>query len=628
MVTYSHIKPVLRVSREGSMNTAASTTKTKIRQIISREVISVTPETPAEEAIARMAQARISCLIVAEKMRPLGIFTERDLVKLVNRMESFRDRPIRELMTSPVVTISGNMNIYEAYSLMLTNRIRHHVVVGQSGRMLGLMTQSDLINHLGHEYFLELRKIEQIMTTGVMTVASNAPISEALGIMAGPGISCVVVADHRIPLGIVTERDAVRMVAEGVDLETIPVSMVMSSPVLTVTTGTTVYEAALVMKREKIRRVVVVDKGGRIEGIITQSDIVKGLEGQYIESLKEIIRKKESIFQQTARELLDKTIFLDNILRSSTGMAIIATDSALKIKYFNPVAEELFGCCAASVIGRCAADLLVLEDIAPISLAKAREAVLSEGKCTFSAEMRKDGATFFYDGSMSGILDKQDKVAGFVLVLNDITERRQNEDTIHHMAYHDALTGLPNRVLLNDRLGQALASANRTGTRGALMILDLDRFKDINDSLGHSMGDLLLKAVAERLTGLLRRSDTVSRMGGDEFVLLLPSIASTESVAVTAAKIVAAFNKPFACNGCILSITASIGIAEFPDDGGDGETLLKNADIALYRVKGAGKNDFQRYARPPENKVPQERWEDPSHRLKDPSQTVAGRPSP
>jgi|GEM_PF-572404 len=583
------------------MGTTAGTTKTRIRQIISRQVISVTPETPVEDAVATMARARISCLIVAEKKRPQGIFTERDLVKLANQQVPFGSRPIRELMTSPVVTISGNLNIYEAYSLMLTNRIRHHVVVDHGGRILGLMTQSDLINHLGHEYFVELRKIEQVMTTGVMTVASDAPISEALGIMAGPGISCVVVADHRIPLGIVTERDAVRLVAEGVDLETVPVSAAMSSPVMTVTTGTTVYEAALIMKREKIRRVVVVNNEGRIEGIITQSDIIKGLEGHYIESLKEIIRKKENIFQQTARELLDKTIFLDNILRSSISMAIVATDSTLKIKYFNPVAEQVFGCSAASAIGRSAAELLILEDIAPISLAKAREIVLSEGKCAFPAEIRKDGTTFYYDGTLSGILDKQDKLAGFVLMLNDITERRQHEDTIHHLAYHDALTGLPNRVLLNDRLGQALASANRTGTKGALMILDLDRFKDINDSLGHSMGDLLLKAVSERLSGLLRKSDTVSRMGGDEFVLLLPSIASAESAAVTAAKIVTAFNKPFACNGRTLSITASIGIADFPDDGGDAETLLKNADIALYRVKEAGRNDFQRYTAPPGN---------------------------
>ncbi|BCS52172.1 diguanylate cyclase domain-containing protein [Geobacter sp. SVR] len=569
-------------------------TKTKINQIISRRVISVAPETLLSEAVATMADARISCLVVTENDRPVGIFTERDLVRLAHR-QTLLGRPIREEMTSPVVTIPGALSIYEAYSLMLTNKIRHHVVVDHSGKLLGLMTQSDLINHLGHEYFLELRKIEQIMTAGVTTVTADQSVGRALSTMAGAGISCLVVEHQGRPLGILTERDVVRLVAEGADLAGITVGDAMSQPVLTVKAGTTVHRATMLMKKERIRRVVVVDGEGRIGGIITQSDIVKGLEGKYIELLKEIIREKEDVFQQTARELLDKTIYLDNILNSSINMAIVATDDTFGIKYFNPAAEKVFGCAVAKAIGCCATDLLVLEDIAPYSLYQAREIVEQEGKCLFPAEFRRDGTTLYYDGSLSGILDRQGRLAGFVLMLNDITERRRYEETIHHLAYHDALTGLPNRILLNDRLGQALASANRTKTKGALMILDLDRFKDVNDTLGHSMGDLLLKAVGERLKGLLRKSDTVSRMGGDEFVLLLPSITSAESAAVTAAKIVTAFREPFVCNGHTLNVTASIGIADFPDDGQDAETLLKNADIALYRVKDQGRNNFQRF---------------------------------
>jgi diguanylate cyclase (GGDEF)-like protein len=166
------------------------------------------------------------------------------------------------------------------------------------------------------------------------------------------------------------------------------------------------------------------------------------------------------------------------------------------------------------------------------------------------------------------------------------------------MAYHDALTGLPNRVLLGDRLAQALATAKRNASAGALMILDLDRFKDINDTLGHSTGDALLKEVSSRLTGLLRKSDTVSRMGGDEFVLLLPTIADSDSSGVIAGKIVRAFRKSFFCDGHTLKITTSIGIANFPEDGDDAETVLKNADIALYRVKESGRNGYQRYTRP------------------------------
>ncbi len=232
---------------------------------------------------------------------------------------------------------------------------------------------------------------------------------------------------------------------------------------------------------------------------------------------------------------------------------------------------------------------------------RAREIVEKEGRCLFPAEIKREGGSLYYDGSLSGIRDKQGAVVGFVLILNDVTERRRHEDTIHHLAYHDALTGLPNRTLLSDRLGQALATAKRTGIGGALMIMDLDRFKDVNDTLGHSMGDLLLQAVAERLKELLRKSDTVSRMGGDEFVLLLPSVGSYENAVVTAAKIVTAFREPFFCNDHTLNVTASIGIADFPEDGEDAETLLKKADIALYRVKEDGRDNFQRFTAKREN---------------------------
>ncbi|MBT0654107.1 CBS domain-containing protein [Geomobilimonas luticola] len=569
--------------------------KTKISQIVSRDVITVPPDTPLVEAVTIMASSRISCLVVAARKRPLGIFTERDLVRVANRRVRIGSQPIGDLMTSPVVTIHGNLNVYEAYNLMLSNKIRHHVVVDHGGRLLGVMSQSDLINILGLEYFMEMRKVEQVMTRKVVTVSREVTLAHILERMAGPGISCVVVVDDNSPVGIVTERDMVRLVADGVALDTTPVGMVMNSPVMSVPIGTTVHKAATVMKQNRFRRILVLDPAGRIEGIITQSDIIKGLEGKYVESLKEIIREKEDIFQQTARDLLDKTIYLDNILSSSIDMAIVATDSEFRIKYFNPVAEKVFNCSASHAIGRTAMELHELEGVAPNRLFKAQEIIRKKGKHLFPMEMNRNGHSRYYDGSLSSILDKQKKLVGFVLMLRDVTEKREQEKTIHHLAYHDALTGLPNRVLLNDRLSQALTGSKRNGTRGALMILDLDRFKDINDTLGHGTGDMLLKAVSGRLQNILRKSDTVSRMGGDEFVLLLPAIASAASADVIAAKIVKAFRKPFVCDGHTLKVTASVGIADFPDDGEDEETLMKNADIALYRVKEQGRNNYQRY---------------------------------
>jgi diguanylate cyclase (GGDEF)-like protein/PAS domain S-box-containing protein len=177
----------------------------------------------------------------------------------------------------------------------------------------------------------------------------------------------------------------------------------------------------------------------------------------------------------------------------------------------------------------------------------------------------------------------------------DITERKQTEEQLAYMATHDPLTGLPNRMLFNDRLTVALAQAQRNWQKLAVMLLDLDHFKDVNDTLGHSVGDKLLQAVGERLTSLLRKSDTIARVGDDEFMLILPGIVREYHADNVAHKILAAVRRPFVFDGHELDITASIGIALYPEDGEGADTLVKRADIAMYRAKGQGRDNYQRY---------------------------------
>jgi len=172
-------------------------------------------------------------------------------------------------------------------------------------------------------------------------------------------------------------------------------------------------------------------------------------------------------------------------------------------------------------------------------------------------------------------------------------ERRQAERKLAYGATHDSLTGLPNRALFGDRLHMALAQAQRNHRTLAVVLLDLDRFKGINDMLGHNVGDQLLEAVGKRLTSLMRKSDTVARWGGDEFILVLPEIARVEDVAKVSRRTLEAFRKPFVLGSHRLHITASIGIATYPNDGEDADTLIKNADTAMYRAKEQGRNNYQ-----------------------------------
>ena len=204
---------------------------------------------------------------------------------------------------------------------------------------------------------------------------------------------------------------------------------------------------------------------------------------------------------------------------------------------------------------------------------------------------RKLGELYHENLSISPVMDKNRKITNFVAIKQDITERKNADAQIHHLAHYDPLTDLPNRVLFSDRLQRALVAAKRYNSHLALMFLDLDKFKPINDDLGHHVGDMLLKEAAKRMQSCVRESDTVARIGGDEFVVLLPIIETEQDAVVVAEKIRYALNQPFELVGKRLSISSSTGIVVYPEHGMDETQLIKNADIARYNAKESGRNN-------------------------------------
>lgn len=209
--------------------------------------------------------------------------------------------------------------------------------------------------------------------------------------------------------------------------------------------------------------------------------------------------------------------------------------------------------------------------------------------------LKKNNSLLNTETSIFLLTDDKRHPLGFRIVFQDITRRKQSEELIKKLAFQDTLTGLPNRRLFHDRLVLELNQAKRNNERFAIMMIDLDRFKEVNDTLGHYVGDLLIQAVGQRLTNLLRKGDTVARIGGDEFILLLPSIKKRENASWIAEKILIAFNEPFSLEKHVVRITPSIGIAIYPEHGDNMDLLLKNSDMAMYTAKEMGRNTFEYY---------------------------------
>jgi diguanylate cyclase (GGDEF)-like protein/PAS domain S-box-containing protein len=276
----------------------------------------------------------------------------------------------------------------------------------------------------------------------------------------------------------------------------------------------------------------------------------------------------------------------------TSPLAIYTRDMNNIVTSWNPAAQRMFGWTAQEAIGHPA------RTVPPEKIDEAENlsARVQNGESIQQLEldrMRRDGSAIHISLSIAPLRDSDGQLYGYMTIAADVTERNLAEKRIEFLAYHDALTGLPNRLLLQDRFEQAKAYATRANTKLALLFLDLDNFKSINDSLGHDVGDELLRQIATRLSGCVRETDTISRQGGDEFLILLPDLSHADDTAPILVKIIEQLQLPLQANGHEISTSVSIGVTIFPDDGASFENLLKKADMAMYQAKNDGRNTYR-----------------------------------
>ena len=308
-----------------------------------------------------------------------------------------------------------------------------------------------------------------------------------------------------------------------------------------------------------------------------------------LHSMIERAANAEALFEEKDRA---------QVTLNSIGDAVMSTDVWGHVTHLNTVGENLTGWLRTEAVGQPLEDVFRIVDATtrmpienPMALAvRENKTVGLTPNCVL---IRRDGQESTIEDSAAPIHDRRGRVTGAVMVFHDVSAARALSLRMSYLAQHDSLTDLPNRILLNDRLTQFMALAKRHHQKLALLFLDLDRFKHVNDSLGHSVGDRLLQSVAARLLACVRGSDTVSRQGGDEFVVLLSEMTHAKDAAIIAEKVLLALAKPYNIERHELHLTASIGIVTYPDDGTDAEVLMKNADVAMYHAKAAGRNNYQ-----------------------------------
>lgn len=309
-------------------------------------------------------------------------------------------------------------------------------------------------------------------------------------------------------------------------------------------------------------------------------------------------RQANSASSQDVTAALDAEKAWSRVALNTIGDAVLTIDLQGSVTYMNRLAETLTGWSASGALGEPLSRVLHLVD------GKTHQRVITPGRCAIEEDrtvgfaldcvlVRRDGSKLEIEDSAAPIHDREGRVTGAVIVFHDASQSQAMLEKMAYLAQHDALTGLPNRVLLMERISQAIGLARRHRHLSALLYLDLDTFKSINDSLGHAVGDSLLQAVAARLQACMRSTDTLCRQGGDEFAILLAEIRQTEGATKVAEKLLDVLGKPYRIQGHQILITLSIGISLYPRDAEDADTLIHNADTAMYHIKRNGRNGHQ-----------------------------------
>ncbi len=686
-----------------------------LKEICSPNPVCISFQDSVASALRLMEQRHISAVIVLDGANPVGLFTERDVVKILLLGNTPDTARVGDVMGQPLISAPWHLDFFEAYHLCAEKGVRHLLVLDDQSRMFGVASSTDFMRALGMDVLSGQETVQHLMSAEMPAIPSSTTVKDAVEIMMRMQSHAIVIAAQDIPIGILTERDLVHHCRAGMDT-TVAVELIMSSPVYTTTADRSIYSAIEIMRMQQIRSLVVVDQAGRYLGLLHQQHIVGQIEQKYIGLLTSVIKRQADDILRIQHEL-DETHVLSAVLHQSLAVGLIVADTHADIRYLNPRAAEIFGVCAEEMTGSSLHQLLgqtgmpdtvlltaehclqhgtdyeyeltrdgldhhvelhlrfapirdaggnflglvlSIEDVSEkrqserklkqaasifentiegVIIADAHANILSVNpaftRITGYAEdevrgknprvlssgrqprsfyetmwgsllqegywqgeiwnRRKNGETYAEWLTINAMPGANGKPNNFIAVFADITSAKRVHDEFEYLAHHDPLTGLANRLLFKARLTHSVSRAARNGLPVAVLMIDLDGFKQINDCYGHQVGDQVLEVVATRLKASTREEDTVARLGGDEFVILLEDLDDLQLAEQVGDKLINIVSQPIQLDGVELSLTASVGIAFSEPGTRSPEIVMSRADQALYNAKNAGKNTCQTY---------------------------------
>jgi len=555
-----------------------------IARLVARPILSCAPATPVREVARRMFAERCSSIVVMKDEQVVGIWTEHDALSAGDNPRDL-DRPVSEVMSHPVLTIEANTPLGEAALKFKQSGVRHFVVV-RDGTAIGVLTQTDIVVNQGAEFFLHLKPIESIRVHPPVVVPEQATLHEVIARMRAQRLDAILVGYDDGEHGILTERDIVRLLADGGADGA--VGAYASKPLQMLTAKQSLYAAQRFMTEHNMRHVGIQDEGGRLTGLLCFADVLQSIEHEYANELRSALRERDEALGLARFNLR----MADRVFESALE-GIMVTDRHAKIERVNQAFTRLTGYTEDEVVGR-NPGLLSSGRQTPDFYKQLWHSLTTDGH--WQGEIwnrRKTGELFLEYLTITSIRDSEGEISHYAAIFSDITQRRQAEERLGYLATHDVLTNLANRMLFEERLTHAIVHAKRFGRKVAVMYLDLDRFKLVNDTLGHNAGDEVLKMVAERIVANVRANDTVARMGGDEFALVLEEVDDVRDVGRVARKLLDEVGRAIDIVDRQIFVTPSIGISIYPDDGTEAEDLILLADQAMYGAKNRGRNVFQ-----------------------------------